>query len=81
MRVIIDRLGRLVILKSVRVALGVVPGTELELMADRTGLKLEPLRAAERSIDEADGLPTLGYVSGAQLSDEDVRSVRGQLSR
>lgn len=81
MRVTIDRLGRLVIPKSLRVALGIGPDTELELMADGTGLRLEPLPAAERPIDEADGLPILGYVSGARLSDEDVRAVRDQLSR
>ncbi|MEX2551942.1 MAG: AbrB/MazE/SpoVT family DNA-binding domain-containing protein [Actinomycetota bacterium] len=81
MRVTIDRLGRLVIPKSLRVALGIGPDTELELMADGTGLRLEPLAPPERSIDDADGLPILGYVSGPRLSDEDVRAVRDQLGR
>lgn len=81
MRVTIDRLGRLVIPKSVRLALGIGPKTELELMTDGTGLRLEPLIAHERSIEETDGLPLLSFVSGAHLSDDAVRALRDELNR
>lgn len=81
MRVTVDRLGRLVIPKSLRVALGIVPGTELELMPDGAGLRLEPINPEERSISEADGLPILGFVAGARLTDEDIRNLRDQLNR
>lgn len=81
MRVSVDRLGRLVIPKSLRLALGIGPGTELELMPDGTGLRLEPLPRAEREIGEADGLPLLGFVPGAHLDDEIVRDLRDQMNR
>ena len=81
MRVTVDRLGRLVIPKSLRVALGIGPNTELELMPDGAGLRLEPVIRADRPVGEANGLPILGFVSGAELSDEDVRKLRDELNR
>lgn len=60
---------------------GIGPGTELELMPDGTGLRLEPLPRAEREIREADGLPILGFVAGAHLDDETVRDLRDQMNR
>lgn len=81
MRVSVDRLGRLVIPKHLRLALGIGPGTELELMPDGTGLRLEPLPRAEREIREADDLPILGFVAGAHLDDETVRDLRDQMNR
>lgn len=81
MRVAIDRLGRLVIPKSLRVALGIGPDTEFELLPDGAGLRLEPVQAAQRAIGEADGLPILDFVNGAQLTDADVQNLRDQLRR
>lgn len=81
MRVTVDRLGRLVIPKSLRVSLGIGPDSELELQPDGTGLRLEPVLTATRAVDEADGLPLLGFVGGASLDDDDVKNLRDQLNR
>ncbi len=81
MIVTVDRLGRIVIPKPLRVALGIGPNTELELMPDGAGLRLEPTRRAERPIEEEDGLPLLGRVEGTELTDDDVRRLRDELQR
>jgi len=81
MIVTVDRLGRIVIPKPLRVALGIGPDTELELMPDGAGLRLEPTQRAERVIEQQDGLPLLGAVKGAELTDDDVRRVRDELQR
>ena len=57
MQVTVDRVGRIVIPKALRLALGIGPNTALELMTDGTGLRLEPVRHGERPVEEQDGLP------------------------
>jgi|Tabmets5t2r1_1033131.scaffolds.fasta_scaffold55793_1 AbrB family looped-hinge helix DNA binding protein len=81
MIVTVDRLGRIVIPKPLRVALGIGPNTELELMPDGAGLRLEPTTRSERPIEQQDGLPLLGRVEGAELTDDDVRRLRDELQR
>jgi AbrB family looped-hinge helix DNA binding protein len=81
MRVIVDRVGRIVIPKSLRVALGIGPDTEMELMADGGGLRLEPVRPRRREVGESDGLPLLGVVQGVVLSDADVQRLRDDTQR
>lgn len=81
MRVIVDRVGRIVIPKALRVALGIGPDTELELMPDGGGLRLEPVRSRRRPVGESDGLPLLGVVGGAVLSDGDVQRLRDDTQR
>jgi hypothetical protein len=39
------------------------------------------VKRVERSIEERDGLPILGEVEGAVLSDDDVRRLRDELQR
>ncbi len=74
-------MGRVVIPKALRVALGITPDTPLEVIADGTGLRIEPVRRHERSVDTSDGLPILGNVEGAVLTDDDVRRLRDDLQR
>ncbi|MCH9666387.1 MAG: AbrB/MazE/SpoVT family DNA-binding domain-containing protein [Actinomycetia bacterium] len=81
MYVTIDRVGRVVIPKSLRVALGITPETQLELIPDGTGLRIEPVGRRQRSIDTADGLPILGNVAGAVLTDGDVHRLRDDIQR
>jgi AbrB family looped-hinge helix DNA binding protein len=82
MYVTIDRVGRVVIPKALRVALGITPDTPLELIPDGSGLRIEPVRPRQRSIDSAaDGLPLLGDVEGAVLTDDDVRRLRDDTQR
>jgi AbrB family looped-hinge helix DNA binding protein len=81
MLVAIDRVGRVVIPKALRVALGITPETQLELIPDGTGLRIEPVRRDRRSVHISEGLPILGKVGGATLTDDDVRRLRDDLQR
>lgn len=81
MFVTVDRVGRVVIPKAMRVALGIGPDTELELIPDGAGLRLEPVRRQQRPIEQRDGLPVLGSVQGAVLTDDDVRRIRDDVQR
>ena len=81
MQVTVDRVGRIVIPKPLRDALGIGPETELDIVPDGAGLRLEPIARSERPIDERDGLPLLGAVPGALLTDDDVRRLRDELQR
>jgi AbrB family looped-hinge helix DNA binding protein len=81
MQVTVDGVGRIVIPKPLRQALGIGPDTRLEVIPDGTGIRLEPVQVAERPIDESDGLPLLGGAPGVVLTDEDVRHVRDELQR
>lgn len=77
----IDRVGRVVIPKALRVALGITPDTQLELIPDGTGLRIEPIRRNRRPVEVSDGLPILGDVAGAVLTDDEVRRIRDDLQR
>lgn len=82
MQVTIDGVGRLVIPKALRLALGITPGTPLELIVDGSGLRLEPVRPDVRAVETADdGLPVLGAVAGFTLTDQDIRGLRDELQR
>jgi len=81
MYVTVDRVGRVVIPKALRVALGITPDTPLELIPDGSGLRLEPVRRRQRAIGTSDGLPILGEVAGAVLTDDDVRRLRDEIQR
>lgn len=81
MRVTVDRVGRIVIPKQLRSALGIGSDTELELTPDGGGLRLDPVQPRERPIGDSDGLPLLGMIVGAVLTDQDVRQVRDDVQR
>lgn len=81
MKVTIDRVGRVVIPKRIRDSLGLAPDTELEVIPDGSGLRLEPIRRRERSVEMSDGLPILGHVDGVVLTDADVRQIRDDVQR
>lgn len=81
MRVTVDRVGRIVIPKSLRDALGIVADTELEVLPEGGGLRLDPVRTTARAIGEIDGFPLLGAVTGAVLRDTDVAQLRDELQR
>ena len=81
MYVTIDRVGRVVIPKALRVALGITVDTQLELIPDGSGLRIEPVRRDRRSVEISEGLPILGKVEGAALTDDDVRRLRDDLQR
>jgi AbrB family looped-hinge helix DNA binding protein len=81
MQATIDRVGRVVIPKQIRDALGLWPDTELEITIDGGAVRLEPVRQRERPVDESDGLPLLRRVEHAHLTDADVRRLRDDLQR
>ncbi|TPW13765.1 MAG: Uncharacterized protein FD127_1812 [Acidimicrobiaceae bacterium] len=81
MRVTIDRVGRVVIPKSLRLATGIEPNSELEVVADGAGLRLEPVARHRRTIETVQGLPRLRAVSGQTISDHDVAELRGNDQR
>lgn len=81
MRVTVDRVGRIVIPKSLRDALGIGPDTELDVLPDGGGLRLDPVPPTERAVEERDGLPLLGVVPGAVLRDADVARLRDEQQR
>lgn len=67
--------------KPLRVALGMTPDTQLELIPDGSGLRIEPVHRRQRSIGTSDGLPILSDVEGAALTDDDVRRLRDDVQR
>ncbi len=81
MLVTIDRAGRIVIPKPLRDSLGLTTDTQLELIPDGAGLRIEPVQRAERTVETRDGIPILGRVEGAVLTDADVRRLRDDLGR
>jgi AbrB family looped-hinge helix DNA binding protein len=72
MRTTIDKAGRLVIPKSLRDRLGLVPG-EVEVSADGNALRVE-IPASEELRDE-DGRLVIA-VAGLQIDDDFVRTLR-----
>lgn len=81
MRIAVDRVGRIVIPKSLRDALGIGPHSELDVLPDGGGLRLEPVRPKGRPVGEEDGLPLLGFIEGVVLGDADVQRLRDDTQR
>jgi AbrB family looped-hinge helix DNA binding protein len=72
MRATIDQAGRLVIPKTLRDSLGLVPG-EVEVFAVGVGLHIEPL--ADDRLEDEDGLLVIP-AADTTVSDELVRTLR-----
>ncbi|MGI8517801.1 MAG: AbrB/MazE/SpoVT family DNA-binding domain-containing protein [Acidimicrobiia bacterium] len=81
MLVSIDRVGRLVIPKQLREALGIGPDTELEITPDGAGLRLEVVQRKERTIGSSDGLPILDAIRDMVITDDDIRRLRDDINR
>ena len=72
MRSTIDKAGRLVIPKTLRDSLGLVPG-EVEITPDGAGLHIEPL--ADDRLEDEDGLLVIP-AADVTVSDDLVRTLR-----
>ena len=72
MRSTIDKAGRLVIPKTLRDSLGLVPG-EVEVTPDGAGLHIEPL--ADDRLEDEDGLLVIP-AADVSVSDNLVRTLR-----
>lgn len=71
-----DRVGRIVIPKSLRDQLGLQPDEELDASIDGHAIRLEPRQAGGREVVEVDGLAVLRAIEGATLTDRMVRDLR-----
>lgn len=80
-RTTVDAAGRVVIPKPLRAALGIGPNAEVEIVRDGTGLRLEPVTAGDRLVDDGEGLPLLRLVPNLVLTDDDVRRLRDDSQR
>lgn len=82
MRVVVDRVGRVVIPKVLRDAVGIGPNSEMEMVADGNGIRCEVVNRHRRAIDVADGFPRLRAAADApRLTDHDVRELRDRDQR
>lgn len=81
MRVTIDKAGRVVIPKVFRQQLGLRADSELEIVADGGGLRLEPADRTPRTIDDGDGLARLTRVDHGSFTDADVAAIRDAIQR
>lgn len=81
MRVTVDRVGRIVIPKPLRTALGIGPDTELEIEPDGVGLRLQPVTPGARAVLQADGLPLLAPVEGLKFGDADLTRLRDEVQQ
>jgi AbrB family looped-hinge helix DNA binding protein len=82
MRVVVDRVGRVVIPKALREAAGIGPDSEMEMVADGNGIRCEVVNRHRRVIDIADGFPRLRAAAGTPLlTDHDVRELRDRDQR
>ncbi|MEO6125610.1 MAG: AbrB/MazE/SpoVT family DNA-binding domain-containing protein [Ilumatobacteraceae bacterium] len=76
MMVTIDRAGRVVIPKELRDRLALAPDAELEVEIEGGGLRLTPVRGAQRTFVLDDGWPVFRPVEGYSLTDSDVQRLR-----
>lgn len=79
MRTTIDKAGRIVVPKSLRDALNMNPGTELEIVAVDNRLEIEVPRPRATLVDGPDGRPLVDAPDAGGLSTQDVRSLRLRL--
>ncbi len=82
MKVMVDRVGRVVIPKPLRDAVGIAPESELEMVVDGNGIRCEVVNRRRRAIDAPDGFPRLRLVADTpRLTDSDVRELRDRDQR
>src|SRR5262245_44726181 len=80
-RVSVDRAGRMVIPKPFRAALGLHGEAEVDVVADGSGLRIEPVGSVERPVDHEDGLPLLRRVGNLVVTDTEVQRLRDEAAR
>ena len=81
MQVTVDRVGRIVIPKPLRDALGIGPDSRLEVVADGAGLRLDPVSGPNGRSSRATGCRSSGRYAGTTITDDDVRRLRDELQR
>lgn len=83
MEVTVDKVGRVVIPKRLRMAFGIGPESRLTMVEDGTGIRLEPAPASERRIEERDGFLVLLPPDSDHepVTDELIHGLRDTLQR
>ncbi len=76
MKVVMDRVGRIVVPKTLRDQLGLEPEAEFDAVIDGTAIRLQPRQTSERVINHTDGWPVLSRASSVVLTDQAVRDLR-----
>ena len=71
-----DRVGRIVIPKSIREQLGLKLDEEFDAVIDGSGIRLQPRMVNVRRIRDVQGWPVLEAVPGQSLTDDDVQRLR-----
>ncbi|MDR0627500.1 MAG: AbrB/MazE/SpoVT family DNA-binding domain-containing protein [Bifidobacteriaceae bacterium] len=80
--VTIDKAGRVVIPKAIRDRYSLAAGSELEILAQRDGLKLTKRLQPTRALAWAeDGRPYFPAVTGLTTTDSDIQDLRDALQR
>lgn len=79
MRTTIDKAGRIVVPKRLRDALGMTPGTELEILAVDDRLEIEVPRASATLVDGPDGRQLVDAPNAGHVSTEDIGLWRRRL--
>lgn len=83
MEVTVDKVGRIVIPKRLRMAYGIGPDSKLEIIEDGAGMRLEPVMGVERRIEERDGFLVLLAPDDDHevVTDDMVRDLRDSMQR
>ena len=82
MRTTIDGAGRIVVPKKLRDRLGLVPGTEIEIDEEGSGLRVEPVFDKPRAwIEEREDGPVIVGDGSWTLTDDDVRTMLDEMRR
>jgi AbrB family looped-hinge helix DNA binding protein len=83
MEVTVDKVGRVVIPKRLRLAYGIGPDSRLDIVEDGTGIRLEPIVESERRIEERDGVLVLVAPDDEHdaVTDDLVRDLRDSMQR
>jgi bifunctional DNA-binding transcriptional regulator/antitoxin component of YhaV-PrlF toxin-antitoxin module len=73
-----DKVGRLVLPKSIRDQLGLTEHAEFAVSVEGTAIRLEITHPTTRQIEILDGWPVLARVDEETITDDDVRRLRDE---
>lgn len=79
MRTRIDKAGRIVLPKRLRDALGLAPGTALEVQGVDDRLDIDVTRSRATLVDGPDGRPLIDSPGAGRLTTDDIRAWRLRL--
>lgn len=81
MRTTIDSAGRIVIPKAIRDALGLVGGSEVDLVIDGVSIRIDGAKRPGRGFHMVDGFAVLDPVDAPPMTMDEIRELRLGLQR